>query len=132
VRNARLWARIAGVEHGTVVEAGPSKRITTWGRLSSRCAHRRATATGAADARIVALVMTAVRRATVASAGRWQREGVHRGRRTKGDMSRPWCDRGVRAVGASRSDYERDPVVTEGFIWAAHSRMLLRRLTTKP
>jgi transposase len=26
-------------------------------------------------------------------------------------------------------DYERDPVVTEGFIWAAHSRLLLRRLT---
>lgn len=27
-------------------------------------------------------------------------------------------------------DYERDPVVTEGFVWAAHSRHLLRRLTT--
>ena len=27
-------------------------------------------------------------------------------------------------------DYERDPVVTEGFIWAAHARQLLRRLTT--
>jgi transposase len=26
-------------------------------------------------------------------------------------------------------DYERDPVVTEGFIWAAHSHYLLRRLT---
>jgi hypothetical protein len=26
-------------------------------------------------------------------------------------------------------DYERDPRVTEGFIWAAHSRLLLRRLT---
>ena len=26
-------------------------------------------------------------------------------------------------------DYERDPVVAEGFVWAAHSRMLLRRLT---
>ena len=26
-------------------------------------------------------------------------------------------------------DYERDPKVTEGFIWAAHSRHLLRRLT---
>jgi putative transposase len=26
-------------------------------------------------------------------------------------------------------DYERNPVVTEGFIWAAHSRSLLRRLT---
>ena len=26
-------------------------------------------------------------------------------------------------------DYERDPAVTEGFIWAAHSRLLLRRLT---
>ena len=29
-------------------------------------------------------------------------------------------------------DYERDPVVTEGFIWAAHSRYLLRRLTRSP
>jgi transposase len=28
-------------------------------------------------------------------------------------------------------DYERDPVVAEGFIWAAHSRLLLRRLTSK-
>lgn len=27
-------------------------------------------------------------------------------------------------------DYERDPQVTEGFYWAAHSRYLLRRLTT--
>lgn len=27
-------------------------------------------------------------------------------------------------------DYERDPKVTEGFIWAAHCRGLLRRLTT--
>lgn len=27
-------------------------------------------------------------------------------------------------------DYERDPIVTEGFIWAVHSRHLLRRLTT--
>jgi transposase len=26
-------------------------------------------------------------------------------------------------------DYERDPVVTEGFVWAAHARLLLRRLT---
>lgn len=26
-------------------------------------------------------------------------------------------------------DYERDPQVTEGFVWAAHSRLLLRRLT---
>ena len=26
-------------------------------------------------------------------------------------------------------DYERDPAITEGFIWAAHSRHLLRRLT---
>ena len=26
-------------------------------------------------------------------------------------------------------DYERDPEVTEGFIWAAHSRLLLHRLT---
>jgi transposase len=29
-------------------------------------------------------------------------------------------------------DYERDPIVTEGFIWAAHSRYLLRRLTQEP
>jgi transposase len=28
-----------------------------------------------------------------------------------------------------RIDYERDPVVTEGFVWASHSRLLLRRLT---
>lgn len=27
-------------------------------------------------------------------------------------------------------DYERLPVVAEGFVWAAHSRLLLRRLTT--
>jgi transposase len=26
-------------------------------------------------------------------------------------------------------DYERDPLVAEGFIWAAHARLLLRRLT---
>jgi transposase len=26
-------------------------------------------------------------------------------------------------------DYERDPIVTEGFIWVAHGRLLLRRLT---
>jgi putative transposase len=26
-------------------------------------------------------------------------------------------------------EYERDPLVCEGFIWAAHSRYLLRRLT---
>jgi transposase len=26
-------------------------------------------------------------------------------------------------------DYERNPVVSEGFVWAAHSRLLLRRLT---
>jgi len=26
-------------------------------------------------------------------------------------------------------DYERLPVVTEGFVWAAHARLLLRRLT---
>ncbi|MGC8465782.1 MAG: IS5 family transposase [Acidimicrobiales bacterium] len=26
-------------------------------------------------------------------------------------------------------DYERDPRISEGFIWAAHARMLLRRLT---
>ena len=26
-------------------------------------------------------------------------------------------------------DYERDPDVTEGFIWAAHGRLLLHRLT---
>jgi transposase len=29
-------------------------------------------------------------------------------------------------------DYERDPVVTEGFVWAAHSRYLLRRLSQSP
>lgn len=29
-------------------------------------------------------------------------------------------------------DYERDPVVTEGFVWAAHARLLLRRLTEQP
>jgi transposase len=29
-----------------------------------------------------------------------------------------------------RIDYERDPAVTEGFVWAAHARLLLRRLTT--
>lgn len=29
-------------------------------------------------------------------------------------------------------DYERDPIVHEGFVWAAHSRMLLRRLTDPP
>ena len=29
-------------------------------------------------------------------------------------------------------DYERDPIVTEGFIWAAHTRYLLRRLTQSP
>lgn len=28
-------------------------------------------------------------------------------------------------------DYERDPEVAEGFIWAAHSRLLLRRLTSE-
>ena len=28
-------------------------------------------------------------------------------------------------------DYERDPIVHEGFVWAAHSRMLLRRLTAE-
>ena len=28
-----------------------------------------------------------------------------------------------------RVDYERDPAVTEGFVWAAHTRVLLRRLT---
>ena len=27
-------------------------------------------------------------------------------------------------------DHERDPKVSEGFVWAAHSRLLLRRLTT--
>jgi transposase len=31
-----------------------------------------------------------------------------------------------------RIDYERDPVVTAGFVWAAHARHLLRRLTTEP
>lgn len=29
-------------------------------------------------------------------------------------------------------DYERDPVVHEGFIWAAHTRLLLRRLAQQP
>lgn len=29
-----------------------------------------------------------------------------------------------------RIDYERDPAVTAGFVWAAHARLLLRRLTT--
>lgn len=29
-------------------------------------------------------------------------------------------------------DYERDPQVTEGFIWAAQSRLMLRRLTAHP
>jgi transposase len=29
-------------------------------------------------------------------------------------------------------DHERDPIVAEGFIWAAHSRLLLRRLTQPP
>jgi transposase len=29
-------------------------------------------------------------------------------------------------------DYERDPDVTKGFVWAAHTRLLLRRLTTEP
>lgn len=28
-------------------------------------------------------------------------------------------------------DYERDPKVSEGFVWAAHSRLLLRRLTAQ-
>ena len=28
-----------------------------------------------------------------------------------------------------RVDYERDPAVAEGFVWAAHARVLLRRLT---
>jgi transposase len=28
-----------------------------------------------------------------------------------------------------RIDYERDPDVTKGFVWAAHTRLLLRRLT---
>jgi hypothetical protein len=27
-------------------------------------------------------------------------------------------------------DYERLPIVAEGFVWAAHSRLLMRRLTT--
>lgn len=29
-----------------------------------------------------------------------------------------------------QTDYERDPMVTESFVWAAHARLLLRRLTT--
>ncbi len=28
-------------------------------------------------------------------------------------------------------DYERDPRVSEGFVWAAHSRLLMRRLTAE-
>ncbi len=28
-------------------------------------------------------------------------------------------------------DYERDPKVSEGFVWAAHSRLLMRRLTAE-
>lgn len=31
-----------------------------------------------------------------------------------------------------RIDYERDEDVTRGFVWAAHARLLLRRLTTEP
>jgi transposase len=31
-----------------------------------------------------------------------------------------------------RIDYERDPAVTAGFVWAAHTRLLLRRLTSTP
>ena len=31
-----------------------------------------------------------------------------------------------------RIDYERDPTVTAGFVWAAHARTLLRRLTQTP
>ena len=34
--------------------------------------------------------------------------------------------------GRLQVDYERDPIVMEGFIWAAHSRYLLRRLTEAP
>ena len=30
-----------------------------------------------------------------------------------------------------RIDYERDPAVAEGFVWAAHARVLLRRLTQR-
>jgi transposase len=29
-------------------------------------------------------------------------------------------------------DYERDPIVTEGFLWAAHSRYLPRRHPQSP
>ena len=29
-------------------------------------------------------------------------------------------------------DYERDPKVAEGFVWAAHARLLMRRLTAPP
>ena len=31
-----------------------------------------------------------------------------------------------------RIDYERDPIITTGFIWAAQTRILLRRLTPPP
>jgi putative transposase len=31
-----------------------------------------------------------------------------------------------------RIDYERDPTVTKGFVWAAHARLLLQRLTQPP
>ena len=31
-----------------------------------------------------------------------------------------------------RVDYERDPAVAEGFVWAAHTQVLLRRLTQPP
>jgi transposase len=34
--------------------------------------------------------------------------------------------------GRLQVDYERDPIVTEGFILAAHSRYLLRRPTQSP
>lgn len=37
---------------------------------------------------------------------------------------------GVSPGGGLRTDYERDPIVTAGFVWAAHARLLLRRLTT--
>jgi putative transposase len=29
-----------------------------------------------------------------------------------------------------RIDYERHPEIAKGFVWAAHARLLLRRLTT--
>ena len=55
-----------------------------------------------------------------------------------GLVSRFWCFRSrsgwswLMNSSRLRIDYERDPAVTEGFIWAAHTRYLLRRLTEPP